>query len=256
MSAMNTFSHPILPLLRSHENYIAAVKVWAMTHPDTNTSTHLLSSAFWRVQQHGITDCLLHVLDAMGALTLAIKHYLLRTPGSLNLGQVARTRTAVQKRLLLLPTASELHTTAKTTETITGIEIYECCRLAAMIFSVAVIAPIPYTYDILQIYVTHLKTAIEASGLLVPQITACVFIGHTHVSDLDRFLLWVLILGGIASLDKLERGWFVAQLKILKEALDLDWGTVLDIMGTFLWLDSACGNSGEELWTEVEMFKG
>jgi hypothetical protein len=39
----------------------------------------------------------------------------------------------------------------------------------------------------------------------------------------------------------------VEQLKIVKEVLQVDWCAVIEITDGFLWLDSACGASGEEL---------
>ncbi|KAE9373670.1 hypothetical protein N431DRAFT_465948 [Stipitochalara longipes BDJ] len=259
MSAMNSFTHPILPVLRSHETYIAAVKVWASNQhaPSSTSEPLLLASAFWNLQQYGITAELLSVLDAMGALTLAIRHYLLRAPGSLTLGQIARTRTAVQKRLLLVPSSEELNTSTHPkadSETDGGkvnVEIYECCRLAAMIFNVAVIAPIPDTYDVLQIYVSHLKSTLLCSGLLVQMSTF-----RRGSSDLQGFLLWVLVMGGIASLEKEEREWFVQQLKEVKEMTGMQWEEVREGMERYLWDESACGEGGKELWGEIEVLGG
>jgi hypothetical protein len=62
----------------------------------------------------------------------------------------------------------------------------------------------------------------------------------------------MLVLGGIASLDKPERVWFVERLARLAAMLDVDWCEVKEILGTFLWLESACGDGGKELWGEVE----
>jgi hypothetical protein len=236
MTAVNGFTKPILPPLRSHENYISAVKVWATTQ--YRNPVQMLASAFWRLQDYGITDSMLQVLDAMGALTFAIWHYLQGKPGGLTLGQLVRTRMAVEKRLLMLPSGDELNIPTMITP-----NVYECCRLTTMIFGVAVVLPIPNTYDILQIYVAHLKAGIEESHLdtLSSQ--------NANLSDL---FLWMLVLGGIASLDKPERRWFVSQLALLVDKLRIDWRGIEDILETFLWLDSACGPRGRELWAKIE----
>jgi hypothetical protein len=253
LSAIKSFSHPILPILRSHENHIVSVKIWAMTQ--NHTGSQALSSSFRGVQHYGIIDSLLSVLEAMGALTLAIHNYLFHIPGSLTLGQICRTRTAIQKRLLLLPTGEELkprniaETATETDAEVVEVKIYECCRLTAMIFGVAVVAPIPDTFHVLQIYVTHLKVEVEGSGLLTHTSSAS---QTSYSEDLAKFLLWMLVLGGIASLDKPERVWFVEQLARLAAMLDVDWCEVKEILGTFLWLESACGDGGKELWGEVE----
>jgi hypothetical protein len=44
----------------------------------------------------------------------------------------------------------------------------------------------------------------------------------------------------------------VEQLKIIKEVLQVGWYAVIEITDRFLWLDSVCGESREELWAEVE----
>jgi hypothetical protein len=69
-----------------------------------------------------------------------------------------------------------------------------------------------------------------------------------------ELLLWILVLGGIAVLDKPERSWYVARLVILVENLEesTDWEAVEGILERYLWLDSACGHSGRELWEEIE----
>jgi hypothetical protein len=236
MTALNGFTKPILPPLRSHESYIAFVKTWATTRYCNPVQT--LSSGFWHLQDYGITDAMLQVLDAMGALTLALRHYLLGKPGGLTLGQLARTRAAIEKRLLILPSANELNMAGAASP-----NIYECCRLTAMIFGVAVILPIPNTYDVLQIYVTRLKLAIEESRLDTLQSVD---------ANLSPVFLWMLFLGGIAALDKPERRWFVSQLALLIDKLRTDWSGVEEILETFLWLDSACGPGGRELWAKIE----
>ncbi|PMD58679.1 uncharacterized protein K444DRAFT_630383 [Hyaloscypha bicolor E] len=93
---------------------------------------------------------------------------------------------------------------------------------SSMIFGVAVVAvvaPLPNTYDMLQIYVSRLKAVIGISSLLVLQRNTSNCASQKLQYHLDKFLLWGLVLGGIASLDKPERAWFVEQLKIVKEVL-------------------------------------
>jgi len=139
---------------------------------------------------------MLEVLDCMEAITIAIDYYLQGTPGGLTLGQIVRTRTGIQKRLLVLPTAKELNinTTVSSCP-----NIYECCRLTAMIFSIAVIYPIPNTYDVLQTLIRQLTTSLEVMGI------------ESHNVDYSGVLLWILVLGGIAALGKPERSWFVSK---------------------------------------------
>jgi hypothetical protein len=74
----------------------------------------------------------------MGHITIAINYYVQAKPDSLALGRIIKTRTAVQKLVMLLPTAQELELNISASSTPS---IYECCRLTALIFGVAVIFP-------------------------------------------------------------------------------------------------------------------
>jgi hypothetical protein len=193
-----------------------------------------LASSFRALSDYGITDAMLEVLDSMGHLTMAIDYFIQGIPGSLTLGVIIKTRAAIQKHVMVLPTAEELNIVTSSRPS-----IYECCRLTAIIFSIAVIFPIPNTYDVLQTLVRHLKAAIESSGI------------ESGSAECSGVSLWILVLGGIAALDKPEKPWFVSQLAFLAERLDIDWAGTQHILETFLWLESACGASGLRLWSEV-----
>lgn len=229
----NTLGKPDFPALRIHTASIAALRAWAICPPRPLVQTQ--ATAFWRLRDYGITDSMLQVLDSMGAYTLAITYYLQGKPFSLGLGEINRTRLAVQHRLVLLPASEELSTVPSSKP-----NIYECCRLAALIFGVAVVYPIPNPHNVLLELVRRLKTAIE-----------CLDIG-TFRTNLSGVLVWMLVLGGIAASDKPERPWFVSQLALIVRRLDIiEWNSIEDTLESFLWLESACGQGGRELWDEA-----
>jgi Fungal specific transcription factor domain len=181
---------------------------------------------------------MLQVLDSMGAFTLAVDYYLQGSPFGLKLGAMARMRTAVQQRLLLLPTAEELGIPSPLSEPKPN--IYECCRLTALIYGVAVVLPVPHSHSMLQELVRRLMIVIRGLD------------NRTFGVELGGVLLWMLVLGGIAALDTPERNWFASQLAWIVRRLDIgDWGGVEDILGSFLWLDSVCGQGGRLLWSEA-----
>jgi len=182
---------------------------------------------------------MLNAFDSAGALTHAVDIHIQGRPFGQYLGTIHRTRTAIQHCILMLPALDEL--SARPLKDFENKKnVYECCRLTAIIFGVAVIYPIPNSYDVLQGLVSRLQIA-----LTVLKIESC-------GSDLDGVLLWILVLGGIAALDKPERSWFALQLSRLAEKLEFDdWGEVNDKLETFLWLESACGQGGHMLWNEA-----
>jgi len=182
---------------------------------------------------------MLQVLDSMGAFALAIGHYLQGKPFSLSSGEINRARVAVQHRLVSLPPEEELIIMP---EDELQPSIYECVRLTALIFGVAVVHPIPNPHNVLVGLVRRLKITILGLGREIGDFAM----------ELSGVFLWMLVLGGVASSDKLERPWFVSQLALIVRKLRLmDWGGVEDILESFLWLESACGKGGRELWDEV-----
>jgi hypothetical protein len=72
---------------------------------------------------------------------------------------------------------------------------------------------------------------------------------------MSGLFLWILMIGGIAELDKPERTWFVSQLALLIGKLKMGWNAAECILGNCLWLDSLCGASGRDLWAEIGHLK-
>ncbi|CZS99106.1 uncharacterized protein RAG0_07577 [Rhynchosporium agropyri] len=126
-------------------------------------------------------------------MTKAIQHYLDGEPKGLTLEVILRTRYDVQHRILSLPPITDL-------PVLEFPFTYEACRLGGLIYSIAVLLPIPNSYLVLKELVQQLQTAIEMSRLESP--------GGIH-ADIH---LW---LGGIAALDKPERYWYVRELVAL-----------------------------------------
>jgi hypothetical protein len=98
---------------------------------------------------------------------------------------------------------------------------------------------------VLQALVRRLTASLEVTDI------------ESHSVHYSGLRLWMLVLGGIAALGKPERPWFVSNLALVSvKRLNLDWDGVEDILKTFLWLESACGPGGRQLWDEVKRFAG
>ena len=228
------FYRPLFPPIRALRYYIDSVNDWALSNPCPTYRIPI--QGFQKLAtRYGITDTILEVLLGMSSLTMAIDHYVKGRARALTVGTIHRTRTAIQQQLLSLPVGTVLSDVSASTN------LYECCRLTAVIYSLAVIYPIPNTYDVLQTLVRKLKVALLLSN--AENETVC-----------SEILLWMFVLGGIGALDKPERGWFVACLVVLvsKTRLNLtNWKGVEAILEKFLWLESACDGGGRLLWSEV-----
>ena len=221
-----------------HTASILNLKTWAISPPRPDIQTQ--ASAFQSLGEYGITESMLQVLDSIGAFTLAVDYYLQGNPLGLKLIEIARTQAAVQQRLLLLPTAEELGIPSSSSTPKPKPNIYECCRLTALIYGVAVVLPVPNSHSVLQELVRRLTVVMGILDI------------RTFGVELGGVLLWMLVLGGIAALDTPERNWFTSQLAWIVKRLDRDdWEGVEDILGSFLWLGSACGQGGRLLWSEA-----
>jgi len=111
--------------------------------------------------------------------------------------------------------------------------VREICRVALLFFSSVVVYPLQNQRPMLQYLHTltnHLKSA-------------------THIED--DFRLWLLVLGGMAANTDPLKPWYISQLRALSVIYPRSWSSVRGLLEEFLWLESACGEGGLELWLEV-----
>lgn len=150
---------------------------------------------------------------------------------------LADQRNLAQHTLLCLPPASKLDIFISRPTHATN---YEAVRLAALIFGVGVLFPIPAQN-------TPLHTLARDMRLLLSQPTAS---DLWSLSSTRFTLLWILTLGGIAAHDTPERAWFVSTLGDISRRTKLDWANARPMIVSTLWHDAACDHAAEELWLE------
>lgn len=109
----------------------------------------------------------------------------------------------------------------------------ECLRLAALIYSLLVTFPLPYTLTTFQCLVKGLRMAlVEWDG------------------D-DQVLIWVLAMGGIGAVGLDERQWFVEEFReVTIRAGVRSWDEAREIIKEGLWFEATNGKDGFELWLE------
>lgn len=109
----------------------------------------------------------------------------------------------------------------------------ECYRLAALIYSLLVTFPLPYSVAPFQSLVIQLMDAL------------------TNWDEDDDMLLWVLTLGGIGATGLDERLWFVNNLQATAAKIDIkSWGEARHIMTKGLWHEATNDRDGRDLWIE------
>jgi hypothetical protein len=149
---------------------------------------------------------------------------------------VAEQRNWIQYRLMSLPSVKELSYDIS--------PLYELCRLGAQIYSLAVIIPLPAATAPFARLVKLLKEAIG-------QIEFSVIEGkHSAESDL---VLWILVLGGIASEGTQDRNWYLIFLQgIVTSRRITNCDDLEHILQQIVWLDLACNPGLHRLWQDMQ----
>lgn len=187
-----------------------------------------------------MTDEFLTTIQAIVDLTITINCHCRGMKPIGNLTHFIDKRNAVQHQLLSLPSGEEL-----TEGEVNSASIYECVRLATIIYSAAVTFPLPPLTGIFHNLSSALRNVLEESKT------------DPHWRSSSKALLWILVLGGIAASGTNEKSWYVLNLSIILSAMKLStWNQVSIELESFLWLESACGSGGRDLWNEVKGFEG
>lgn len=121
--------------------------------------------------------------------------------------------------------------------------MYDTCRIAALIFCLGVVFPLPYQISPLPVLAVTLKQELEKAWPLVESRRE------------NEALFWAVVMGGIAATATQERPWFVAELRSLaRKNCVPGWNELKVIVKRMLWLDSACDQAGRDLWDEAQAF--
>ncbi|EXJ70432.1 uncharacterized protein A1O5_06500 [Cladophialophora psammophila CBS 110553] len=123
--------------------------------------------------------------------------------------------------------------------------LYLCARLAAQLYSLHVIFPIPTTASIRQ--------------TLIPDLLEKVawFDNLRTVEGSQQLLLWVCVVTAVAvDDDDLDtRGWFVSRCRQLISGLGITtYDDLKDLLHLFGWIDSACDRGGFNIWNMTNIF--
>lgn len=187
-----------------------------------------------RLNQFGIPNNMLNVAYDLWELTGTIKQYMNGIMINTNLSDLMDMRSTVQHRLLSLPAFQD------TLGEMQQDYIYEVYRLSLLLYSIAVIYPIPVQKNIRHRLVVELQNALNKSSSSVCW------------RQFPEGLFWPLYFGAIAASHTPERQWFIEQICNLNITLGLKtWIDARDIMNSFLWLDSACEPGGKVVWAEI-----
>jgi hypothetical protein len=196
-------------------------------------SIYLDGSDFSRYLHAGLTPELAEVFQDMHSYTIMVDLYsrgIMRNP---SMCVMADRRNSIQFRLLSLPSAKELGG-----DHFQGRDVYESCRIAAIIFSLLIIFPLPPVNAPLQLLARSLSHVLAASDL------------HENWKSAPELLLWILMLGAVASGN--EKWWFITIAHRTGIAAEIRGGRSLkQVLESVMWPNFDCGVDSEALWNEV-----
>lgn len=172
-----------------------------------------------------------------------------------SLTRILDSRNNVTHRVLSLPTAEELQQSrsgngddvSDSKEKRGHMALYEACRLAAMIYTIMVVFPLPRAQYTRGALIHALKDALQS-----------VKVDKSTIKG-NAAMLWCLVLGGCCA-EGLDLGelheWFLDRLVEL--CLDCgieEWARVEATIRDFIWLRCACSDTGKRLWTRAWLIK-
>lgn len=187
---------------------------------------------------YGITEHALRVMLDLQYVSVIIEAY---THGALqnpNVLALTSKRNSVHHALFSLPTIDEMEVL-----TIDQRAMYESCRVAALIYDLSIIFPVPPSTGVVAKLVSMSQSTLETTNLEF-MLGACA-----------RICIWVLFMAGSAAESMSdERAWFVGRLRmvLVSEAI-YDWIAVRDILNSYLWLNSAQDEAAMRLWDEISV---
>jgi hypothetical protein len=249
--AVNTISKPIFPMLDLSGNPIAwSSPLEVLQIPEDSGHPSIQDNGFHQLAlleppvKWDIVRVFLDLSELSNALQF-LCHYMCGPKESTT---IRDCRYILQHRLFSLPDSpyppflileNELNPGENINLTV---GIYLSCRLAALLYSIHVTYPFPRTIRLRQILVPALQDNINMHE---PRV---------HDAQVLKILLWCAMVGGILAEGSDRRQWFVAKINKLCSLLTVEnWTTMVSLLKSFAWLDSACNQAGRTIWLEASI---
>ncbi|KLJ10721.1 hypothetical protein EMPG_13915 [Blastomyces silverae] len=132
-------------------------------------------------------------------------------------------------------------------------KIYEPIRLAAMIYSMLVVFPLPAANRPFARLSRMMKAALIAAEIenITPTPTNPRITDHCWGSATEM-LLWVIVLGTMAARNTPSEDWFVERSRDVMSVVGVgSWEQLKGAMEKVMWMDCVCGVGGLAIWNEA-----
>lgn len=188
------------------------------------------------ISKAGLPSDLAEILKDMRDYNAVVNLYTQGLIPQIGLANLADRRNFIQYSLVSLGAVYEFHDIFFDAH-----RTYEACRLAAMVYGMTVVYPLPAANRPFRRLAAYLKAALIESNIQGGTWQSC-----------PGMLLWVLVLGGMAARDLEDRPWFVSALRDTVVVLGVStWAQLKDAMVSVMWMDSVCDMGGQGLWDDV-----
>ena len=189
--------------------------------------------------RHDLPCDALEIYDRMCMLDVLLPFCQSLRRGDAEYDVLLMARSGFYHRLLSLPSWDELPEVERSTSSRTT---YELCRLTVLLYSSAVIYPMPAQSG------WHLKRLTSMRAVLTTYTTR-----ETQTWD-GSLLVWCLCVCGIAAFRTRQQDFFQSFLEKTLHRLSLtNWPAVRKINRSFLWSDGACARGAAVLWDAIRM---
>lgn len=185
---------------------------------------------------YGITEHALRVMLDLQYVSVIIEAYTYGALQNPNVLALTSKRNSVHHALFSLPTIDEMELL-----TMDQRIMYESCRVAALIYDLSIIFPVPPSAGVVAKLVAMSQSTLETMRL------------EFMLGAGAKICTWVLFMAGSAAESMSgERAWFVERLRVVlvSEAI-YDWITVREMLNSFLWMSSAMDDAAIRLWDEI-----
>ena len=170
-----------------------------------------------------LIELLLSTLNDLRAYTLLMNQYLDQCYNAPTITQLTTIRCATQHRVMALPTFD--HDTS------------ECCRLAAVVYSLIVVYPLPLVTAPFGKLATLMKAQLRV----------------LDGAEMTTTTLWAAVMGALAAIGTKERRWFVGFIGgLLEEHNVRQCSDLKAILQSYLWDSSISDFDVQYLWMEVK----
>jgi len=236
---------PAFPFLAHSDSYLTdgRLSVSAQEHAWARRTLGRLGQGFgdvWGQPTGAATAELCEVLRHICDFTVVVENHTEGRWIPRTFTVIIDQRNFVQHRLMSLRTAQELGAAGLAVEE----PLYECCRLAMIVYSFLVVFPLPPEAGPFEALVASLRA----------ELSRATAVARTHPPAPSRWplLLWIITMGAIAAIGLPERPWFAVQARTAAARMAMgDWIDMRDVLQSFLWLSSTSDPDGRDLWAEM-----